>query len=166
VDDLQILQTYYWKIVARDSEPFENESDVWSFTCTLNDPPYAPQIDGTNKGKAGEEYEYTFTVEDPEGEDISLKVDWGDGNVTDWIGPVNSGDTIELKHTWQVEDQYTIKAWAKDHPYEQIGPVKEKVVKMPIVKTTVHSFFLQFFYSIIQHFPMIEKILSSFFIFF
>jgi hypothetical protein len=129
--DLEIFKTYYWKVEAIDGLGLSSESDLCSFFTGVNSPPYSPLITGQKKGKAGEEYEYTFTAEDPEEDDISYCIDWGDGNKTGWMGPYASGQTITLTHSWYPRNTYTITAQAKDHPYELPGPDSTFVVTMP-----------------------------------
>jgi len=42
IEQLDILQTYFWKIVAKDSRGGITEGPIWSFT-TLNNPPGSPE---------------------------------------------------------------------------------------------------------------------------
>jgi len=64
-----------------------------------NQPPNAPMITGPAEGVVGEEYEYTCVSTDPEDDDVYYYIDWGDGNVEDWIGPYAS---VGLKVTGQI----------------------------------------------------------------
>ena len=79
-----------------------------------NKPPSPPVIDGNINGNYGEEYEYIFNSNDPEGSDIYYFIDWGDGNSEEWIGPYKSGELINLNHTWNEEGYYTIRAKCRD----------------------------------------------------
>jgi len=79
-----------------------------------NHPPDPPIIDGPAEGTAGEEYEYTFLSVDPNGDDVSYFVDWGDDTNSDWIGPYESGEEVTVSHTWSEQGGYTIRAKAKD----------------------------------------------------
>jgi len=56
-----------------------------------NTPPDAPEIDGPTSGAAGTSYEYTFTTTDPDDHDVYYYIEWGDGEIEDWIGPYESG---------------------------------------------------------------------------
>ena len=40
--------------------------------------------------------------------------DWGDGTYSDWLGPYNSGTTVEETNTWEIPDTYDICVKAKD----------------------------------------------------
>ena len=77
-------------------------------------PPSAPIINGPIKGKAGEDYDYSFVSIDPNDEDVLYFVDWGDETNSSWIGPYTSGLEITLNHTWNERGTYIIRAKAKD----------------------------------------------------
>jgi len=73
-----------------------------------------PTIDGPTIGNPYEEYDYTFTIYDPEDDEVSIKIDWGDGDITDWLGPFKSGEVVTVSHEWDEEDAFCIKAKSKD----------------------------------------------------
>jgi len=79
-----------------------------------NSPPVAPTIDGPTKLKRFINYEFTFTTTDPNGDDVSYYVDWGDGATSDWSTPVASGTPIKIKHRWTTKDTFIVKCKAKD----------------------------------------------------
>jgi hypothetical protein len=70
--------------------------------------------DGPEEVKAGTEAEYTTTTTDPQDDDVYYMWDWGDGNMSDWLGPFNSGDTASATYTWEIRGNYEIKVKAKD----------------------------------------------------
>jgi outer membrane protein assembly factor BamB len=76
--------------------------------------PAAPSINGETNGEAGVEYNYTFRATDPNGDNVSYYIEWGDREFTDWIGPYQSGEDVIISHTWVEQDTYTIKARSKD----------------------------------------------------
>jgi hypothetical protein len=81
----------------------------------LNNKPNKPSIDGTTYGKLGESYTYVFNGSDPDGDLISYFVEWGDGVNTGWVGPYESGESIELSHTWTFQPtSYSIRVKIKD----------------------------------------------------
>ena len=81
-----------------------------------NESPDPPAIDGPTSGTAGEEYDYTFTTTDPDGDEVYLWIEWGDGTVEQegWIGPFASGEDVTVSHTWSHQGSYLILAKAKD----------------------------------------------------
>lgn len=98
-----------------ENHPYIGVPWAHSFTCELiNDPPNNPIINGTNEGVPGQEYEFTFSSTDPEDDELSYYIEWGDGNNTDWLGPYVSGEVITLSHSWDSQGTYTIKVKARD----------------------------------------------------
>ncbi|KYK34050.1 MAG: hypothetical protein AYK22_01040 [Thermoplasmatales archaeon SG8-52-3] len=123
-----------------------------------NSQPYAPDISGPTFGKPGTEYEFTFTVSDPESDDVYLYVDWGDGDNEDYSGPYTSGDDVVLSHTFSGQGAYIIKAKSKDISDSE-GPWGALQINIPRPKVFA---FIQILERIIQRFPMLERIVSIF----
>jgi hypothetical protein len=111
---LDFNTTYYWKIVAWDYYGASTEGPIWNFTTRGNRPPNAPIITGKTNGKVGVEYQYNFTLSDPDNDAMYLRVDWGNGTSSPWQGPYDSGKTVKLNHIWSQKGTYTIRAQAKD----------------------------------------------------
>jgi hypothetical protein len=74
-----------------------------------------PIIDGPTKGAIGEELTYTFTNQDFEEDDIWIMIDWGDGDITEWIGPIAFDDSISDSHSWTEEGIYCIRTKSMDY---------------------------------------------------
>ena len=79
-----------------------------------NEPPFMPDITGQSSGQVGNEYLFLIFTTDPDNDNVFYYIDWGDGNVEGWIGAYNSGEEIEIGHTWENKDNYQIKVKAKD----------------------------------------------------
>lgn len=79
-----------------------------------NNPPEKPDIEGQTSGEPGKSYTYKFTSTEPDGEDVSYYIDWGDGNITDWTDYQSSGTSYSEDHTWDTRDTFDIRAKAKD----------------------------------------------------
>ena len=80
----------------------------------INDPPETPTIDGPISGIVGAEVEFSLVTSDPNEDDVYYWVDWGDGTNSDWLGPYQSGITVNASHTWTLAGDYEIKVKAKD----------------------------------------------------
>jgi PKD repeat protein len=118
-----------------------NASTNSTVTITINLPPEKPVISGSLNGNAGEEYEYTCNTTDGNGNDVFYKWDWGDGNISEWIGPFTSGKTISFNHTWIEKGEYEIKVKAKDI-YDLEGNWSDPFsITMPKSKESNHFFF-------------------------
>jgi hypothetical protein len=79
-----------------------------------NEPPSAPILTGPTTGNPEIEYAYGFTSVDPDGDSVFLYIEWGDGNVEDWIGPFASGEEAGLSHAWAEIGEYNVRAKARD----------------------------------------------------
>ena len=77
-------------------------------------PPLPPSVDGTSVGKPNKDYSFIAETTDPENAQILYKFDWGDGTQSDWLGPVNSGESMTETHAWDALGNYTVKVRAKD----------------------------------------------------
>ena len=126
-------------------------------TQSNNQPPLAPDVDGPAMGKPGQEYTITFETTDPDGDDISYFVDWGDGDTEDWDGPYNSGVVSSAKHTWSSKGVFTVKVKAKDE-HELEGPWGVLQINVPRAREYV---FLQFLEKILERFPIIQLLLGK-----
>jgi len=81
----------------------------------ISNPPDKPsRPNGETVVKVGKTYIYTTTVVDPDGDQIYYKWDWGDGNISDWIGPYISGEVINESHAWEKKGVYGVRVKAKD----------------------------------------------------
>jgi hypothetical protein len=62
--------------------------------------PMFPTIVGPIIGDLGVGYEYEVSYEDPEGDDVFFKINWGDGRIQNWDGPYKSGEVVKYTHCW------------------------------------------------------------------
>ena len=136
---------------------FEGGAEVTALAIpyNINQPPYAPTIDGPMSGNPNTEYEFTFNATDPEGDDVKYHIDWGDesSEMTDF-NP--SGTDVKVKHTWSEKGTYNITAKAQDIHYAK-GPAGTLTVSMPRNKATTYSLFQLFF----DRFPLLEVFLRT-----
>jgi len=79
-----------------------------------NDPPYTPEITGSDEGTVGVEYECNIITTDREEDDLYYYIDWGDGTNSSWIGTYPSGVEATILHTYTSSNQYVIRGKAKD----------------------------------------------------
>jgi hypothetical protein len=81
---------------------------------TGNRPPEQPVVHGPVAGGFGIELNYSAVSSDFEGDKVSYKWDWGDGNVSEWIGPFNASVPMMTHYNWELEGAYVVKVKAKD----------------------------------------------------
>jgi hypothetical protein len=112
---LLLNTTYYWQVVAYNSEQQSNQSPVWSFTTSGDQPPFQPVVlDGPTAAGPGISLKFATVAPDPEGDQVYYQWDWGDGNISDWLGPYAFGEHTETDHQWAQNGSYDIKVRARD----------------------------------------------------
>jgi parallel beta-helix repeat protein len=124
--------TYVIRVKARDIHYAESN---WSNSLNVvilveNNPPNKPMIDGPLNGKIKTEYEFTFHSSDPDGNDVSYYIEWGDGTNTGWIGPYAHCTNVTVSHGWNSIGTYPIRCKAKD-VYDSESEWSELQVTMP-----------------------------------
>jgi len=117
-------------IIAEILPPPDFHSYLYALEIIDNNPPIKPMITGQINGKIRQEYEYTIVTADPEGNNISYYINWGDGTNSGWIGPYPSGEEQTVSYTWNKKGTYTIQVKAKDN-YSAESEWETLVVTMP-----------------------------------
>jgi len=120
-----------------------------------NQPPDVPTIKGQTKIKPGVDYKYTFLTTDPDGDDVWYHISWDNKEIIYVYGPFKSGEEITLSHNWSEEGTYFINCWASDISGEGSDIATLEII-VPRYKTTI----FYFFQSIIDRFPMLERLLN------
>jgi hypothetical protein len=77
-------------------------------------PPEKPIIDGPSWGIINHNYTFCVTWTDPDASNFYFMWNWGDGNISDWLGPYASGQTICSNHSWSQKGTYAIQVKLKD----------------------------------------------------
>jgi hypothetical protein len=99
-------------IIAAMTESFGNANSdgiLLKVSSFDNNRPDKPEIDGPTSGKPDNEYTFTATGTDPDGDTISAYMwDWGDGNFSEWL------ETNEATYTWTSEDKFDVKVMTMD----------------------------------------------------
>ncbi|MCU0851379.1 MAG: PKD domain-containing protein [Candidatus Thermoplasmatota archaeon] len=127
-----------------------DELMIWK--SNPNQPPGTPTITGPSTGNTGTATVWNFTAEDPDNDDISYQIDWGDGTVSPWFGPYNSGEVMPQSHAYDADGTYVIKSKVKDI-YGAESDWGTLTVTMP------YSVDLQLIHVFIE---MMERFLNSF----
>jgi len=126
---------------------------VQTLTTVQDTPPTTPSIQGPTEGKPRIAYSFTIVAGDPEGDDMSYYVDWGDTTSSNWAGPYPANESVTLTHTYTKKGSFTIKAQARDI-YYAVGPWGTLEVTMPIEAS------LPFFLKFLLRFPLIFNLLQ------
>jgi len=126
-----------------------------STIAAANQPPSAPDIEGKTSGTVGVEYSYGFCSTDPDGDNITICISWGDGTGDVCIGPFESGTCVYATHTWTMQGTYIIKAQASDGQAESDWSTLD--VTMPRSKIVQNLLIQRFF----EQFPNVFSILKQ-----
>jgi PKD domain len=145
-------------LVCIDNCTFQINNDVEQL---INNAPLRPdQPFGKVYNRMGQEYSYTTRTTDPDGNLVYYLWDWGDGNLSGWLGPCHSGVNCEAHHTWIKVGTYNIIVKAKDgYGTESVWSVPLSVT-IPYKYTPIHVFLNLLFQQFPYAFPFLQKLLG------
>ena len=114
---------------------------------------------GRKIGRIDKNYSFISFTDDPDGDEIYYKFNWGDGTFSDWLGPYDSNEKINVSHAWNKPDTYLVKVVSKD----SLGMLSEwsppSIFNVPKAKQPLSSMFLLFLEKLIEQFPLLEQML-------
>ena len=138
---------------------FMDDNKIVTAHFSIAEPPEKPIMGGPANGKAGVEYNYSFTTIDPYESDIYYYIEWGDGEFEDWLGPYSSGEKVTLSHTWDEEDIYTIQAKARNI-YGAESDWATLEVEMPVNQQVQYPFIQWLLERFPNAFPILRTLLG------
>jgi hypothetical protein len=130
----------------------------WEWDDLFFEPPNIPTINGPSSGVTGENQEYIISSTDPDGNDVSYWIDWGDNTEEIVIGPFPSGQEQTISHTWASDGEYTIRVKAQDTMGDESNYATLQVT-MPKTKSHNHLF-LRFLENHPRLFPILRLLLT------
>jgi len=136
-------------------------TDTVTKTITVgNQPPNPPSISGPAAGTVRTATEYILSASDPDGDNLSYYIDWGDGKNTGWIGPYASGEEITQSHMWLKKGTYNISARAKDI-FGMTSGWGTLQVTMPLSYEPPHVRFFEWVFNRFPYaFPLLRQLLG------
>jgi hypothetical protein len=138
--------------------------DMWLIKVSQGNgtlPPLKPTINGPTTGTVNNEYPYTSSTTDPDGDQVYYLWDWGDGNNSGWLGPYTSGATISSIHKWTVKGLYNIKVKAKDIYGAESSWSDPLPITMPYsFNKRIPPFFELLFQRFPHAFPLLRQLLG------
>jgi hypothetical protein len=99
-------------ITLEEFQPFGDPSLRIAGDSQRPNKPATPQ--GQSEGMTGEEYLYTSSTIDPDGDSLYYLFDWDDETNSGWMGPFASGDTSAAAHWWGTAGGYQVRVMARD----------------------------------------------------
>jgi hypothetical protein len=120
-----------------------------AYIITIYPPSSKPEISGPISGKPKTKYDYKFLSESPMESDLYYYIEWGDGNIEDWLGPFSSGEEITISHSWNKKGSYTVQAKVKD-TYNLESNWGSLEVSMPKYKILNFHLFNNWFFELLK----------------
>jgi hypothetical protein len=124
------------------------DSDL-KYAYKINQPPYAPTINGPSHGDRNDPQTFTFHSTDPNNDMVRYHIDWGDGTYDttnfDYV-------PLDISHTYTTSGRYTITAYAEDSP-GNIGPSSNFLFTCPRNKAVSNNMLLL---RILERFPLLH----------
>ena len=151
-DPLDLVITGYNKI------PYVVEIPV-----NYNAAPEEPdKPNGPTSGKAGKLYSFSTSTIDPEGSEVYYMWSWGDGNLSDWVGPYASGETVEASWMWFDAGTFVVKVKAKDAEGKESDWSDPLLITIEKSRGIIsYNLFFRMLEKIMNRIPILEKILLS-----
>jgi len=59
-------------------------------------------------------YRFHSALSDPDGDDVSVRFDWGDGDTSPWSEYSDPRDLVHMYHAWSSIGSYTVRAQARE----------------------------------------------------
>jgi hypothetical protein len=136
---------YYARLVKL--SPFQNQR------------PINPLLTGPSTGKPFHKYIYSINATDPEGESLYYWFEWGDGTITSWQGPYESGKMCNTSIHWNKQGTYTINAKAAD-VYGGDSDWVTLHITMPNNRASFNFNWLSFLERFLHAFPIIRFLMD------
>jgi len=150
---------YDVKLKATDSDGNSQEKTTKVWVQESNNEASKPNINGPNSGTIGKPYNYYFSSNDPEGNDIYYIIKWGDQDILNIYGPYESGEEIELSHKWTKMGSYTIKAKSMD-VFGDESDWKTFTINLPRNKANNNYYIDSIILEIYNKFPVLVRLIN------
>jgi hypothetical protein len=153
-----IVGEYQVKVKVRDDKFGQS---LWSDPATINivenEPPGAPIIIGPKTGAPRILLTFTVSAEDPEGNDVSYMVAWGDDFYVPYTEFKPSGTNVTFSHAWSTPGDYTIIAKAMDQ-YGAKGQQAHLNLKITKSRAVTNPILFQLLEKLMEHFPILARL--------
>jgi hypothetical protein len=138
---------YFIKVKAEDEH--YKPSDWTIYHIRIGDqPPGVPDIYGAMQGYPDIFYEFGFISVDPENDNLTYDIEWGDGYTETDLGPVPSGKIFARSHKWNETGNFNVRARAKDE-FNNYGEWSQYKINVPKNKV----FNINFLEMLFERFP-------------
>jgi hypothetical protein len=99
--------------------------------------PNPPPFTGPSWGLINVDYTFCVTVTNPNGDNLYCIWDWGDGTISDWLGPYSSGEMVYASHPWSQKGTYGIRVKLKDVYGQESGWSNPQIITIYELKQAI-----------------------------
>ena len=132
-----------------------------TFVSTNNTAPTQPTKPvGIKKGALGDLYDFNTSATDLDGDKIYYKWSFGDGTMSKWLGPYDSGQEVNISHNWTRRGFYSIKVKARDEHRAESPWSDSLSVYIPRSKAANNMLFLRLLQRLLYSFPILSQLLK------
>jgi len=110
-------------------QPFGDPTLMVSATSQAPEKPAKPA--GPTSIESGAFYSYSSSTIDADGDHLYYLFDWGDGEMSGWLGSYDSDEAVKANHSWENKGCYQVRVKAKDEHGVQSGWSDPLPVRMP-----------------------------------
>jgi hypothetical protein len=128
----------------------------YSFENNVPDKPQTPV--GASNGEVDLKYSFSTLTYDSDNDSLYFRFEWGDENLSKWVGPYKSGEEVTVSHSWSKKGTYYVKVKARDEHYA-ISPWSESFTVTIIKNKTVS---LNLFKTLMTRYPKIVNLFFKF----
>jgi len=107
----QESREYSVKLTVTDAD---GETSTDTDKILIDNPPKKPTITGPKFGNTGQDYTYTISTEDEDGDNVAYTICWGHDLPIDLDEYYRSGEKIILNHTWNNKGSFCIQTSSTD----------------------------------------------------
>ncbi|RKX23313.1 MAG: hypothetical protein DRP45_10615 [Candidatus Zixiibacteriota bacterium] len=111
--DLQMLMAVDW-LGGKADEELSITIGIGNGISPQSGPGQPTILSGETLGKPDWYYIFETVTSDPEANDLEYQWIWAEGDTSEWVGPVPSGEMHSKSHRWDDQGTYDIKVRAKD----------------------------------------------------
>ena len=134
---------------------------IQTLVTIVDNVPTTPSVNGPQTGRPKMPYNCTIVATDPDGDQVTYFIDWGDNTSEEWPGVYDSNVTITVGHTFLYKGAYNIKVKARDI-YGAESEWGYLQVKMPISNEYTYHPILRLLDQFFERYPHAFPILHSF----
>jgi len=87
------------------------ETYTWNYTPQVSQP---QTLSGLNEAIVGEVLTFSVITSEPDNDSLSVHIDWGNGEFSEWTELVVSGTTLEFSYSWTEPGIYQVRAQTAD----------------------------------------------------